>query len=247
MPVQYLAQLTDRERSARANLHLGWLLAFVAGALNAGGFLAIGLYTSHMTGMVSMAADNLVLGHWTLAAAAVLGVLAFVVGAASTALLINYTRRHWPRYLYLPSLLLEAALLLVFGLLGSSLMPHKIVSLSLTALLLCFVMGLQNALITKISHAEIRTTHLTGLLTDVGIELGKLLYWNRTVNAPGGRVAANQARLRIHLSLVAGFAIGGVLGALGFKYVGFVITVPMALALVLMASANVFKQGWQSQ
>jgi len=38
--------------------------------------------------------------------------------------------------------------------------------------LLCFIMGLQNAVITKISHAEIRTTHVTGLVTDVGIELG---------------------------------------------------------------------------
>jgi uncharacterized membrane protein YoaK (UPF0700 family) len=245
VPVQYLSQLTDRERTKRANLHLGWLLAFVAGALNAGGFLAIGLYTSHMTGMVSMAADSVVLGQWGLAAASVLGVASFVAGAGSTALLINYTRRNWPRYLYLPSLLLEAALLLVFGLVGSSLLPHKLVSLSLTAVLLCYVMGLQNALITKISHAEIRTTHLTGLLTDVGIELGKLLYWNHLPDAPGGRVVANKARLRIHLSLVAGFLIGGVMGALGFKYVGFVITVPMALALVLMASANVFTQGWQ--
>ena len=36
--------------------------------------------------------------------------------------------------------------------------------------------GLQNALITKLSRAEIRTTHITGIVTDIGIELGKLLY-----------------------------------------------------------------------
>jgi uncharacterized membrane protein YoaK (UPF0700 family) len=244
MPVQYLSRLTDRERTSRSNLHLGWVLSFVAGALNAGGFLAIGLYTSHMTGMVSMAADNLALGQFILASSAVLGVLSFVAGAACTAILVNFTQRNWPRYLYLPSLMLEATLLLVFGLVGASLLPHKLVSLSLTAVLLCFVMGLQNALITKISSAEIRTTHLTGLITDIGIELGKLVYWNGSHQHPGAsRVLANKVKLKIHLSLVAGFFIGGLCGALGFKYVGFVVTVPLALTLVLIASANVFKRG----
>ena len=62
MPVQYLTALTATVRTHRANLHLGVALAFVAGALNAGGFLAIGQYTSHMTGVISSAADDLVLG-----------------------------------------------------------------------------------------------------------------------------------------------------------------------------------------
>ena len=46
-------------------------------------------------------------------------------------------------------------------------------------LVLCYIMGLQNAVITKISNAEIRTTHITGLVTDLGIEIGKMLYLNR--------------------------------------------------------------------
>jgi uncharacterized membrane protein YoaK (UPF0700 family) len=45
--------------------------------------------------------------------------------------------------------------------------------------MLCFIMGLQNATVTKISGARIRTTHVTGIVTNMGIELGKLLYWNR--------------------------------------------------------------------
>ena len=89
-------------------------------------------------------------------------------------------------------------------------------------------MGLQNAVITKISRAEIRTTHVTGLVTDIGIELGKLLYVNRT--GPLAPVRANRERLRIHLLLVGSFLAGGVAGALGFKAAGFVTAVPLALA-----------------
>lgn len=248
MPVDYLSRLTDHQRTARSNLHLGMVLAFVAGALNAGGFLAIGLYTSHMTGLISMVADEIVLGQIVLAISAVLAVMSFVSGAASTALLVNYSHRRWPRHPYIPSLLLEAALLLIFGLVGRRLLQHEIVSLSMTAILLCFAMGLQNALITKISNAEIRTTHLTGLLTDIGIELGKMVYWNRTADVPGEqRVQANLAKLHIHVRLVICFFVGGLCGALGFKHVGFVTTVPLALTLVTLALANLIRPGSQSR
>lgn len=50
---------TDVDRSTRANVRLGATLAFVAGAANAGGFLAVGQYTSHMTGVLSSVADHL--------------------------------------------------------------------------------------------------------------------------------------------------------------------------------------------
>lgn len=241
MPVDYLAELTAPERSARANLHLGAGLAFVAGALNAGGFLAVGQYTSHMTGMVSMAADSLALAQLTVAVSALLAVAAFVAGAAACALLVNFSRRRHPRWAFVPTLLVEAALLLLFGLIGSALLPHQIERVSLTALLLSFVMGLQNALITKLSNAEIRTTHVTGLLTDLGLELGKLFYWNRQSEVSQPKVLANRRKLRIHASLALAFLIGGICGALGFKHLGFISTVPLALALVLLAAASIFK------
>lgn len=241
MPVDYLAELTAPQRSARANLHLGAGLAAVAGALNAGGFLAIGQYTSHMTGMVSLAADQLALGQLALAISALVAVLAFVLGAATTALLVNYSRRRHPGWAFVPTLLLEAVLLLVFGLVGSQLLPHQIERVSLTALLLSYTMGLQNALVTKISNAEIRTTHVTGLLTDLGLELGKLVYWNRSTGGAADKVMANRHKLRIHASLVAAFLLGGIVGALAFKHLGFVSTVPLAFALLLLAAARLIK------
>ncbi len=243
MPINYLASLTAPERTARANLHLGASLAFVAGALNAGGFLAIGQYTSHMTGMVSSAADNLILGNLSLVVTALLSILSFALGAASTAVLVNYGRRNTASNAYMPPLLLEAVLLLMFGLMGATLHMREFVSLSLTAVLLCYAMGLQNALITKISNAEIRTTHVTGLITDIGIEVGKLVYWNRQGGGPNALfVVANRARLRVHALLVLSFFIGGVAGAIGFKYIGYSSTIPLAVGLVLMSSAAIFKE-----
>lgn len=241
MPTHYLAKLTSPKRTARANLHLGAALACVAGALNAGGFLAVGQYTSHMTGMLSMAADDLILGRIVPAIAAFLMLMSFICGAASTALIVNYARRNHLRFIYTPVLLLEAGLLLAFGLAGVNLQRHEFINVSLTAVLLCFVMGLQNALITKISNAEIRTTHVTGLVTDLGIELGKLIYWNRDkTTSHETEVGPNGEKLRVHASLIVMFFLGGILGAAGFKYLGFISTVPLAVALIVLAIAPRF-------
>ena len=100
---------------------LGVALAFVAGAINAGGFLAVREYTSHMTGIVSSAADHLVLGDSDLVLAALGALLSFLLGAACTAILVNYIRRRGLHSGFALPLLLEAVLLLVFGILGARL------------------------------------------------------------------------------------------------------------------------------
>ena len=71
-------QLAGRDRTQHRNRQLGAVLAFVAGAVNAGGFLAVHRYTSHVTGLVSSVADDLVLGQLGLALAGVQTVWAIV-------------------------------------------------------------------------------------------------------------------------------------------------------------------------
>ena len=223
---------TSLQRTPQADLKLGTVLAFVAGATNAGGFLAVGQYTSHMTGILSSVADNAVLGQFALALGGLGALLAFLLGAMTTAWMVNWGLRRQLRSAYGLPLLLEACLLLVFGLFGAAIGLMTAVFLPLTVVLLCFIMGLQNAVITKISRAVIRTTHVTGLLTDFGIELGKLLYVNRH---PGQEpVLANRNRLRVHGQLIVSFFAGGLMGALDFKYVGYASTVPLAGLLLLL-------------
>jgi len=231
--------LDVNNRSHQTNTRLGAVLAFVAGATNAGGFLAVGTYTSHMTGVVSSLADHLVLGNLVLAAAAFGALLAFLLGAMTTAWLVNWGLREQLASAYGLPLLLESVLLLIFGIFGAVISWWLNVLVPLTVVLLCFIMGLQNAVISKISKSEIRTTHVTGLVTDLGIELGKLLYINRSHGSkdqasPAEPVRANHLKLRLHIILISGFFIGALCGALGFKFLGYVTTVPLAIALLLL-------------
>ena len=230
--VRRFRHLTGQHRTSTTNRRLGLLLAFNAGAVNAGGFLVVRLYTSHMTGFVSMLADNLVLGNTVLVLGAIGALLAFISGAAVTAILVNWARQHRLHSSYALPLLIVALLMLVFGLVGAVTLNWRTpFAVPATVLLLSFIMGLQNATVTKMSSSEIRTTHMTGIVTDLGIELGRLLYWNRSSVLPEQQVRANRKRLALFSSLLGMFLLGGVAGAAGFKYVGFVFVVPLALVL----------------
>jgi uncharacterized membrane protein YoaK (UPF0700 family) len=234
VPIHFARRLTGRQRSLEANRHLGVALAGIAGAINAGGFLAVRQYTSHMTGIVSGMADHLVLGAYELVLGGFGAILSFLAGAACTALMIGFARQRRMHSEYALPLLLEAVLLLGFGLLGARLSTIAGLFVPATVMLLCFIMGLQNALITKLSRAEIRTTHLTGTITDIGIELGKLAY-SRMAPEAAARFAPNRERLRIHCLLVLSFFLGGALGALGFAHIGYLSTLPLAMILCALA------------
>jgi uncharacterized membrane protein YoaK (UPF0700 family) len=231
--IRSMKAIAAHERTGAADTLLGAALTFVAGAINAGGFLAVGQYTSHMSGILSGMADHTALGLLGLAGLGLTAFLPFVMGAACSAMLINWGRRHHLGSRYAMPLMLEAFMLLGFGFLGWFAHPSP-AFVTLAVPLLCFIMGLQNATVTKISGARMRTTHVTGIVTDIGIELGKLLYWNRNPDNPD-RVLADRAKLRLLALLLASFFIGGVIGAIGFSQIGFLFALPLALLLLLLA------------
>lgn len=234
--LHHLRNLSAKDRTTATNQHLGYLLAFIAGAINAGGFLAVNRYTSHMTGIVSEMADSAVLGASALALAGLGALLSFLLGAMCTTMLVHYSRRHHMHSEYALPLLIEAGLLLVFGVVGAQLNAVNGLFVSATVMLLSFMMGLQNALITKISQADIRTTHVTGIVTDIGIELGRLLYWNAAALPDMPRVLANRGRLLVLVGLLMAFFVGGMSGAWGFNHLGYIATLPLAFLLIGLAS-----------
>ena len=230
MPLFYLRRLTGSKRTESANRHLARYLAFIAGAANAGGFLAVRQYTSHMSGIVAAMADNFAIGSLRLALNGLAAVTSFLLGAFITTLFVRWARAHSLESEYALPLLAEAALLTIFGFTGRVFAGGRVLG---TIMLLCFTMGLQNAIITKISSAVIRTTHVTGMVTDIGIALGRVaLIATRKIDAD---IVPELATLRLLTSLVALFFVGGVIGALGFKHAGFFFTLPLSAILLLLA------------
>ncbi len=232
--LDYLRQLTGKQRSDRHDAHLAQFLSFIAGAANAGGFMAFRQYTSHMTGIASAAADALALGNMGAVSSGIAAISSFIAGAAVSAVLINWGRRKHLHSQYAMPLLFEALMLVCFGFFGAWLQSWQGIIIPLTVLLLCFIMGLQNAMITKLSDARIRTTHITGMVTDFGIELGKLIFINHKIGYEKP-VRADRAKMHLLAGLILLFFLGGVIGALGFNYFGFNSALFLAGLLLVLA------------
>jgi uncharacterized membrane protein YoaK (UPF0700 family) len=105
---------------------------------------------------------------------------------------------------------------------------------------LSFLMGLQNAIVTHISQARVRTTHVSGMATDLGIGLARLIAMRQ--NAPAGEERATVLlKLRLHAGTIACFMAGGILGVLAWRWCG---DLSMALsALPLFAVGMAALQG----
>ncbi|WP_243322675.1 MULTISPECIES: YoaK family protein [Geothrix] len=237
LPIQ--EKLLVREgalRSETLNRQLAWAMAFIAGAVNAGGFLAVSHYTSHVTGVVSSMADELADGDLATALAALAMMLSFLAGAFVCTTLISFGQRRRMRSRYALTLVFEALLMMVFGLMGNRLQQEIRFTLPSTVMLLCFIMGMHNTVTSIISGAAVRTTHLTGTVTDIGIELSRLTYVNVHHRHGRERIVANRQKLTLLLLILVSFIVGGVSGALGFRHIGFKVTVPLALFLCFLAA-----------
>lgn len=224
----HLRHLVGSRRTAQADARLAVLLAAVAGAANAGGFIALGEYASHMTGYLSQAADGIALQRGGMIWTAVRALAAFTLGAALAPILIGWARARRPRALYAAPLAVQGGLLLglaALGLLGPAWDAAEVT-------LLCLVMGLQNATITRISGAVIRTTHATGMVTDLGIELGCALGQALPfveVRRP------DWAKVRLFGAVLGAFLLGGIAGGLGYGAVGTLFSAPLGALLLATA------------
>lgn len=214
------------DRTSNIDLVLAGLLSSMAGGLNAVGFLIAGSFTANMTGNISASADHLANGAILVSLSFVGLVIAFICGASLAALAIQAGERRHIRSIYALAIAVEAVILLLLGvaLAFSSANTYE----TFLVIVLSFVMGLQNAVTTMISRARVRTTHVSGMATDIGIELAALV---------GDHRSRHDAvpKLKLHSLTLASFAIGGVCGALLFHLVGSWLFVIAAAVLLLIA------------
>jgi uncharacterized membrane protein YoaK (UPF0700 family) len=202
---------------------LAGYLAFVAGFVNSGGFVLIRSFTSHVTGSVGRLANDVTMGDGPAALSAALLVLTFFFGAFSASLIIEGSTDRRVPSAYGVALLIEGLMLSLFVVLaGASSAAHPRLH-DAQAALLCFALGMQNSLVTRLSGAVIRTTHLTGVVTDLGIEAARWyrFYRSKLRALPPlllkGREPATEpsaARSLLLGVIVAAFVAGALAGAL---------------------------------
>ncbi|QDG94686.1 DUF1275 domain-containing protein (plasmid) [Rhizobium sp. NIBRBAC000502774] len=219
-------------RSERINLNLACTLAAIAGALNAAAFYAVGFFSANMTGNVSVLSDDIATSQWLPALFYMAIVVIFILGAALSSIMINAGRRRGIQGIYAYSVLAEALLLLPLGA-ADLWMQETVWRVPILVLGLAFLMGLQNATVTRISDARVRTTHVSGMATDIGIEIG--IAFDILRGKDGGAYASdNRSKLRLHLFTIAAFLMGGIIGVVLYQAIaGYLLVIAAALLMVI--------------
>ncbi|HTB72580.1 MAG TPA: YoaK family protein [Polyangiaceae bacterium] len=210
-------------RSDRDNRILAGYLAFFGGFVNSAGFILIGSFTSHVTGSVGRFANDLVARQLDAAAAALTLIGAFFAGAFLVTMTIESTFFGRTPRAYGAALATEALLLAVFTLASDLTREAHPRLRDAEAAILCTAMGMQNALVTRLSGAVVRTTHLTGVVTDIGIESARWFRWWRGElssrlqvklsfgSNPPERPAG--VKLALLVTIAASFTLGAIAGA----------------------------------
>lgn len=218
-------------RTASHNLRLAILLCLTAGFVNAAGFLGFSALTTNVTGHAALLAEHIALQDWQDAGAITIWMLLFLTGAFSSSLIIGKMGNN-QRFSYVIPILLEIIVLLMCsmkGFDGHFLYPDKVFAGSLL-----FAMGLQNALVSVISGSVVRTTHLTGTFTDLGIDLAQ-------IKTDGQDQQQLFSRIRLRLAIIFFFMLGALLGAYLFGKLNFIAFLMPVLLLLFALFYDIFR------
>ncbi len=197
-----------KSRTLKHNLQIASVLSFVAGIVNVVGFLAINQLTTNVTGHFALFIYDVAHFEFWKGTVYFLYIFSFLAGSFSSSMLIETFRESKRLNVFVLPTIIECIILVSIAVISNLLqVQHP----SLTACSLLFAMGLQNAFVTKISSAVVRTTHLTGLFTDLGIDLSHL-FFHKLVSQR--KKLKSAIRLRIYI--ISFFFSGGLTG--GFLY-----------------------------
>lgn len=222
-------------RTPNHNLKLATLLGLTAGLVNAEGFLGFSVLTTNITGHAALLAEGIARQNWENAQLIVLWMLLFLAGAFTSGLFLSLFGAN-QRYSYSIPIVIEMVILVFSALYG-----YKYDGTTMSKLIfagsLLYAMGLQNALVTLVSGSVVRTTHLTGIFTDLGIELAQML--KSTVKDR----KALLLKIRLKLFIICSFLSGAIAGAYLFKRIGFRSFYIPVVILTFVLLYDVFRVG----
>lgn len=209
-----------------------WIGAFalscIGGMVNVVGYLGFEHQAiTHLTGTTTLLGDALSMADVSKAMHLGGVILAFVLGAMLSGLIVqDSTLKLGRRY----GVALGGVSLLLFA--SIPMLERQWILGAWTAAMAC---GLQNAMATTYSGAVIRTTHLSGMFTDLGIGLGHALRG----------LPLQTRRLRLSALIIAGFLIGAVLGAWLFRLWAYRALAVPAVLTGTIAIAYVAHRHWK--
>lgn len=201
-----------KNRTFIHNLRLATLLSLVAGIVNITGVLSIKILTTNVTGHFAFFAEEMIRNEFAAAITFLILTLFFLAGAFLSNFITEAVSKTKSQFSHVIPIALEMIVLLGIAIFGFetnlSESEGKIIAFGML-----LAMGIQNALVTKISQSTVRTTHLTGLFTDLGIELSQLFFYKKETE-----IKRLKTNIYLRFSIIISFFSGCILGGYLYSY-----------------------------
>lgn len=236
-------------RSLKENLMLASSTAFVSGIVNVAGLLAFFAFSSNVTGHVANLAKNIADVNTRDVISLCIWLLAFFSGAFLASYLIQSLQKQSAYKAHATPFIIEAIILLMVAVYADTWFNGDLRAGETVVTFLLFSMGLQNGTVSKISGGLIKTSHVTGLITDLGSETAD--YWHPETEKSNPM----REKLYVRITILLCYIFGGLMGALIFYEYHFKIfyLVPAVLMTILFYDlipvllhriSKVVKQPW---
>lgn len=225
----------SNSRSLSDNIKLGTLTAFTAGMVNIGSLLLFFSFSSNVTGHYAILASEIVKGNYYQIAVVFSWVFLFFFGSfISNLIVIHYNQKN-PYLAHSVPLILEIACLLAVGFYGDFFYKETLTETELLLALMLFAMGLQNGLTASISNFTVKTTHLTGTTTDLGILFSMFTKKEYRDNK------ALRGKAKLLLSIASSYLIGAVMAGFTYMSLKFKMFYVVSILLVIIIFYDLYK------
>lgn len=194
----------SNSRSLLDNMKLGVLTAFTAGMVNVASLILFFSFTSNVTGHFAILAEEVAAGKWFQVVVVLLWILLYMFGAFVANFIVIHGRSRNSFFSHAAPLLIEMVILLGVGFYGVMFYSETLIETEILTALLLFAMGIQNGLTASISNFSVKTTHLTGLTTDLGIHLS--LITKRSYR----RNPVVQNKIKLMVAIAGAYLTGGI-------------------------------------
>ena len=214
-----------KARTLKHNLKIASLLSFVAGIVNVAGFLAVQRLTTNVTGHFAFFADEIFKLNFWQGIIYFLYIFFFFLGSFVSNVIVEFVSKSTIRLIYIIPIIIESVILFSVAIFGECLISKNPNTIAFSLL---FAMGLQNSLVTTISNATVRTTHLTGLFTDLGIELSQLFFYKLKEQRE-----KLYSSIKLRLTIISFFFLGGLLGGIFYSTIKLYVLVIAGTVLII--------------
>jgi uncharacterized membrane protein YoaK (UPF0700 family) len=218
----------SHNRTLSDNIKLSILGALIAGMINVASFMIFVSFSSNVTGYFAILASEVVSGNMEQIMLVSFWIMLYISGSFTAGFMVTNLFRNNSYLAHATPLILQLLCILTVGFYCNFFYQETLLESEFLLSLLLFSMGLQNGLTASITNFQVKTTHLTGAVTDLGVIASML-------TKPEFRT--NKALLdkgKLIVATIVGYVAGGILFGMFFKTIAYNMFYVVAGLLLVM-------------